>query len=209
MKIEYQDKIAGRLLERLASRGVNAALEYGLAVSGTNPHVQKALISSAPEPLRTLLEAAIAARLSRRLTARTVKNTGQVEFAGQARGASNFLDADLEQARKIGQASVYLASLRATDRDQSKATKQELEAAISLRRNCIRSTKVKEILGCTVSELSRWASDGRLPVMFRRRMPSSTAVIMLDVRHWDSQQIEQSRQNILQWRDEDEAVRRR
>ncbi len=86
--------------------------------------------------------------------------------------------------------------------------KVRVDAAIEMRRNCIHSTKLKEILQCTDTELKRWSEDGRLQVMFRRRMPSSVGVT-LGLRHWDAALVQEALQHINQWREDDVLSKRR
>jgi len=208
MKAKLEQKISSRLLDRLEKGGLNVALEYGVAVCAGYPHITKALVSCAPEPLKTMLDAAIAARRSKR--------QGEAKAAIQAAqdqdrnrlAQAQAMASDLQRTRNVGQATVFLAGLTMAERAQCGATRQELADAIELRRGCIRSTRVKEVLSCSDTELKRWAGDGRLPVLFRRRMPSSTAGITLDVRHWDLQLVDDALQHLEKWRDDDTLAKR-
>jgi len=208
MPTKFETKIIGRLLERLGKDGLNAALEYGIAVCGGNPPITKAVLLNAPEPLKTMLAAGFAVKRSKQQIAHEAMAARQAEVI-QARALANaaFIS-EFESARRIGQATVFLAGLTMAERALCKATKKEVDAAIDMRRNCVRSTKLKEILQCTDTELKRWSEDGRLPVMFRRRMPSSVGVT-LDVRHWDAVLVQEALQHINQWREDDVLAKRR
>jgi hypothetical protein len=48
MPTKFETKIIGRLLERLGKDGLNAALEYGVALCGGNPPITKVVLSNAP-----------------------------------------------------------------------------------------------------------------------------------------------------------------
>lgn len=208
MPTKFEAKIIGRLLERLGKDGLDAALEYGIAVCGGNPQITKAVLLNTPEPLKTMLDAAFAVKRSRQQIAHDAMAARQAQVI-QARSLANaaFIS-EFESARRIGQATVFLAGLTMAERALCKATKKEVDAAIDMRRNCVRSTKLKEILQCTDAELKRWSEDGRMPVMFRRRMPSSVAVT-IDVRHWDVALVQEALQHINQWREDDVLAKRR
>ena len=208
MPTKFETKIIERLLERLGKDGLNAALEYGITVCSSNPIITRAVLSNAPEPLKSMLDASFAVKRSRKQIAHHAMAERQAE-AIQARNlASAAFISEFESARRIGQATVFLAGLTMAERALCKATNQEIDAAIDMRRNCIRSTKLKEILQCSDTELKRWSEDGRMPVMFRRRMPSSVGVT-LDVRHWDAALVQDALQHINQWRDDDVLAKRR
>lgn len=207
MTTKFETRIIGRLLDRLDKDGLNAALEYGIAVCDGNPQVTKAVLSSAPEPLKTMLDASFAVRRSRKKIAHDAMAARQSEVIQARNIANEAFVSDFESARRIGQATVFLAGLTMAERALCNATKKELDAAVDMRRNCVRSTKLKEILGCTETELKRWSADGRLPVMFRRRMPSSVGVT-LDVRHWDAGLIQEALQHLPQWREDDAHAKR-
>ena len=208
MATKFETRIIGRLLDRLAKNGLDVALEYGIAVCGGNPQVTRAVLSSAPEPLKTMLDASIAVKRSSQQMAHDAMAARQAEVIQARNLANEAFNADFESARRIGQAVVFLAGLTMAERALCKATKKEVEAAIDMRRNCVRSTKLKEILQCSDTELKRWSEDGRLPVMFRRRMPSSVG-ITLDVRHWDGTLVQEALLHINQWREDDVLAKRR
>lgn len=115
----------------------------------------------------------------------------------------------IESARRIGQAAVVTAALTMDERRLAGATKAEIAQALTLRCDAIRVTRVKEILGCTDTELKRWSADGRLPVLFRRKMPISSAGKTLDVRHWSLVVVMDATADIATWRDEDAEARRK
>jgi len=208
MPTKFETKIIGRLLERLGKDGLNATLEYGIAVCGGNPQITRAVLLNTPEPLKTMLDASFAVKTSKQKIAHDAMATRQAQVI-QARNLANasFIS-EFESARRIGHATVFLAGLTMAERTLCKATKKEVDAAIDMRRNCVRSTKLKEILRCTDAELKRWSEDGRMPVMFRRRMPSSVGVT-LDVRHWDVALVQEALQHINQWREDDVLAKRR
>jgi hypothetical protein len=208
MPTNFETKIIGRLLDRLGKDGLNAALEYGVAVCGSNPPITKAVLLNTPEPLKTMLDATFAVKRPRQQIAHEAMCARQAEVI-QARNLANaaFIS-EFESARRIGQATVFLAGLTMSERALCKATNKEVDAAIDMRRNCVRSTKLKEILQRTDTELKRWSADGRLPVMFRRRMPSSVGVT-LDVRHWDAALVQEALEHINQWREDDVLAKRR
>ena len=208
MPTKFEKKIIGRLLERLSKDGLNAALEYGIAVCGGNPPITRAVLLNAPEPLKTMLAAAFEVKRSKQQVAHAAMAARQAEFIKARDLANAAFISEFESARRIGQATVFLAGLTMAERALCKATKKEVDAAIEMRRNCIRSTKLKEILQCTDTELKRWSEDGRMPVMFRRRMPSSVGVT-LDVRHWDAALVQEALQHINQWREDDVLAKRR
>jgi hypothetical protein len=206
MATKFHQKIVTRLLDRLKTGGLNAALEYGLAVCGGNPHVTNAVLSSSPEPLKTMLNAGFAVRASKRQSANeNIRSAYAAQHQIQKQIAQAY-ETNLLSARSIGQATVFVAGLTMAERDLSGATKKEVADAVAMRRDCLRSTKVKEALGCSDAELKRWSEDGRLPVMFRRRMPSS-AGITLDVRHWSLHVIENAQANLDRWREEDSVAK--
>jgi hypothetical protein len=208
MPTRFESKIIGRLLERLAKDGLNAALEYGIAVCGGNPQITRAVLSSAPEPLKTMLDASFAVKRSRQQIAHDAMAARQAQVTQARNLANEAFTSEFESARRIGQAAVFLTGLTMAERALCKATKNEVDAAIAMRRNCVRSTKLKEILLCSDTELKRWSEDGRLPVMFRRRTPSSVGVT-LDVRHWDAALVQEALQHINQWREDDVLAKRR
>ena len=208
MATKFEQKMITRMLDRLASRGLGSALTYGLVVCASNPHATSAIVSSAPEPLKTMLNAGFAAkRLKRQIENETIRSAHAAQREVQMQIAQGFAT-DLLRAKSIGQATVFLAGLTMDERVLSGATKQEVADAIAMRRDSIRSTKVKEVLGCSDTELKRWSEDGRLPVMFRRRMPSA-AGITLDVRHWGLHVVENALANLLRWREDDVLAKRR
>lgn len=208
MSTKFEIRIIGRLLERLDKNGLDAALEYGIAVCGGNPQITRAVLFSAPEPLKTMLDASFAVKRSRKKTAHDAMTERQEKVIQARNIAAEAFISDFESARRIGQATVFLAGLTVVERALCRATKNEVDAAIDMRRNCVRSTKLKEILKCTDTELKRWSEDGRLPIMFRRRMPSSVGVT-LDVRHWDAELIQEALQHIDLWREDDVLAKRR
>lgn len=208
MTTKFESRIIGRLLDRLSKDGLDAAFEYGIAVCGGNPQVTRSVLSSAPEPLKTMLEASFAAKRSKQQLAHDAMAARQAEDIQSRNRVIQAFVSGFESTRRIGQAAVFLSGLTVAERALCKATKQELEAAVAMRRNCLRSTKVKELLKCTDTELKRWSEDGRLPVMFRRRMPSSVGV-SLDVRHWDVALIQEASQHLAQWREDDAHTKRR
>lgn len=208
MTTKFETKIIGALLERLENDGLDTALGYGIAVCGANPHITKSVLSSAPEPLKTLLDATFAVKKSKQRIARAAMATSQAKVIQARNQANEVFVSDFESAQRIGQGTVFLASLTMAERALCKATKKEIAAAVAMRRNCVRSTKVKEILRCNDTELKRWSEDGRLPVMFRRRMPSSFGIV-LDVRHWDAALIQEALEHLPQWREEDARPKRR
>ena len=205
---KFEARIVKRLLDRLANDGLDAALQYAIAVCGGNPQMTRSVLSSAPEPLKTMLDASFAAKRSKQQIAYDAMVERQaIQVQAENRAKQAFVS-DFESSRRIGQAAVFLAGLTMAERALLKATKQELESALTLRRNCLKSTKVKETLKCTDTELKRWSEDGRLPVMFRRRIPSSVGVT-LDVRHWDMALIQDALQHLEQWRKEDVLAKQR
>ena len=208
MTTKFETKIIGRLLDRLDKEGLDAALEYGIAVCGGNPQITRAVLSSAPEPLKTMLGASFAVKRSRQQMAHDAMVARQAEVIQAMNLANEAFISDFESARRIGQAAVFLAGLTMAERALCNATKKEVDAAVDMRRNCVRSTKLKEILKCTETELKRWSTDGRLPVMFRRRMASSVGVT-LDLRHWDGVLIQEALQHLSQWREDDARAKRR
>lgn len=208
MTTKFEIRIISRLLERLNKKGLDSALEYGIAVCGSNPPITGAVLAAAPEPLKTLLDSAFSVKRSKLQLAHEEMAARQAtdnHFRSQA--IQEFV-ASFESTRRIGQAAAFLAGLTMAERALCKATKHEVADAVAMRRNCIRSTKVKELLGCSDAELKRWTEDGRLPVMFRRRMPSS-AGRALDVRHWDVSLIQEASQQLVQWREDDVQTKRR
>ncbi len=66
MATKFEARIIGRLLDRLAKGGLDAALEYGVAVCGGNPQIAKFVLANAPKPLKILLQASFAARTSKK-----------------------------------------------------------------------------------------------------------------------------------------------
>lgn len=208
MATKFEARIIGRLLDRLAKGGLDAALEYGVAVCGGNPQIAKFVLANAPKPLKIQLQASFAARKSKKQFAHA-EMVAQRAADLQARNlVIEAFVADFQGARRIGQAAVFLAGLTMAERDLCKATKQEVAAAVVMPRNCVRSTRAKEILQCTDTELARWSEDGRLPIMFRRRMPSSVGVT-LSVRHWDIALIQEASLHLAQWREDDAQAKRR
>lgn len=208
MTTKFETKIIGRLLDRLSKNGLNAAIEYAKSVCGCNPKIIKSVLANAPEPLKSMLEASFAATKSKQKITRDAMAARQAEAIKSKLLAEQALISDFESSRRIGQVVVFLAGLTMAERSLCKPTKQELDAAIAMRRNCLRSTKVRELLKCTDTELKRWSEDGRLPVMYRRRMLSSVGV-SLDVRHWDIALVEEASHHLAQWREDDSQERRR
>ena len=79
MTTKFETKIIGRLLDRLDKEGLDAALEYGIAVCGGNPQITRAVLSSAPEPLKTMLGASFAVKRSRQQMAHDAMVARQAE----------------------------------------------------------------------------------------------------------------------------------
>lgn len=208
MPSKFEEKVIGRLLERLRKGGLDAALEYGIAVCGCNPRITTAVLSNSPEPLGTMLEASFAAQRERQQVAHEQKIERHNESARATKLANETIALELESARRAGQAVIFLATLTTAERAACKATKNEMAAAVDLRRNSLRSTQVKAALQCSDTELKRWSEDGRLPVMFRRRMPSSVGRT-LEVRHWEASLVHAAEKHVNLWRHEDLLAKRR
>lgn len=101
----------------------------------------------------------------------------------------------------------FAASLTMKDRDVLKLPRATLRRVIDLRKAALTSTRVKEALGCSDRELQRWSEDGRLPILFRRRIPGER--LILPARFWASEDVDRARGLVASWREADQARRRR
>jgi hypothetical protein len=101
----------------------------------------------------------------------------------------------------------FAASLTMEDRDLLKLPRATLRRVIDLRKTALTATPVKEALGCSDRELQRWSEDGRLPILFRRRIPGGR--LTLPVRFWASEDVDQARGLVASWREADQARRGR
>lgn len=214
-KTPFAMRATERLLARLDHQGNDVAIKYAVSVASQHP-LDHRLLQAMREALAPELRALLDTRLQALHVRRQVRRGKEDQAARFAREQADererqirkSLSARLEQARRVGQAAVVVATLTTDERRLAGASKAEITQAIALRRDAIRSTRVKEILGCTETELRRWSEDGRLPVLFRRRMPVSGAGKTLDVRHWSLALVAQAVSSMAAWRDEDIAASR-
>ena len=214
-KIPIHIRARERLIERLERQGADEALRYAVAVASDRPdnaRLRQSLLMALPADLRERFESLLQAEAVRREAKRAAQEEALDLAFRQAkereRERSAALVEKLERARRIGQADVVVAAMALDERRVSGATRDEIARAIALRRDAIRSTRLKEILGCTDTEIKRWSEDGRLPVLFRRRMPVDVAGKTLDVRHWSQTVVSDALAHIDVWREEDAQARR-
>jgi hypothetical protein len=126
--------------------------------------------------------------------------------AGPGTGARLWLRQTLDNAKN--DVSVW------RERDRAAAEKRRAQFvaeqdAVKARRKGMRkgggmtAAKVREILGCSLAELNRWAADGRLPPdgeIFFALLPKS-----VNARAWLPATIEAAKASLDEWRAQDRA----
>lgn len=126
---------------------------------------------------------------------------------GQASGARLWLRSTLDKGKP------FIAEWRERDLAVTTVVAAELAArdtAAKARRGGMRkgraitASRVREQLGCTLSELNRWADDGRLPpdgeVVLHGSLPKTVAA-----RAWLPATVETAKAKLEDWRAQDQA----
>jgi hypothetical protein len=111
----------------------------------------------------------------------------------------------------------HVEAWRARDRLAVAAQRRELEIerlAQKQRRAGMRkggarlAGKVREALGCTLAELNRWASDGRLPPDGEIFLDGSVVGKAINARAWLPASIEAAKDRVAAWREQDKIAAR-
>lgn len=195
-------------------RGTRAALSIATGFCTTNPDAAQMLLGmldvefaikladeiqisgNQVRRLRPNKQAKLQAKVQARREQMQQDEAEEAEFLSKLKGG-------LETARQLGMADRYLAALAPFWRNQIGGG-LEILAAIELRRTAMPSVQVRSILGCTHSELSRWARDGRLPVLFRREVLKGDGY-GAETSYWASRDVAAALPKVAQWIEQDKA----
>lgn len=213
---EFHQKIYERAIARLNNKGLDAAIIYILAVADGEPECVEQLISTIKKgKIEPFVSVAVGALKNKRGEFLEKKNSQtlvkiaakkfSLEKEKQEKAEKEKYEKEFATAERNGLGAVYLASLPPTIRDKIAKPAQKKEA-IALRNSSLRSTAVTLELGCSLAELKRWSEDGRLPVLFYRRMQSSGTT--LNVRHWAPDVVDAAKSMVSTWREEDKLKKK-
>lgn len=214
---QFHEKIYERAIARLNNKGLDAAITYILAVVDGTPDCTEKLILAVKkgkvEPFATTAAAALQNKVKEFADKKEFEKMAKIsadkfamERAKKEEAEKEKYKKELAAAEKNGAGIVYLASLPPAMRDKIASPAQKKEA-VALRNSSLRSTTVTLELGCSLAELKRWADDGRLPVLFYRRMPSYGTT--LNVRHWAPDVIDAAKSLVSTWREEDKSKKKK
>ncbi|MCX8016979.1 MAG: hypothetical protein N2690_03605 [Rhodocyclaceae bacterium] len=212
---QLHERVVPRLLKRLRTQGMQAAVEYGAALLlqfANNKKLKRALREEVPQECYERIMARHSLDLARqqiKVVLAAQEQERRPSWQEEQKRRVLVLQESLVKARAIGQTAVFLASLSSQDRAQTKASAREVRAAIEMRKRALKSGAVMAALGCSRAELNRWAQDGRLPVLFQRKIPISGAATSTLARYWDYDVVQQALDKIDLWREEDQVARSR
>lgn len=213
---EFHQKIYERAIARLNNKGLDAAVTYILSVVAGMPDCAEKLLLAVEkgkvEPFATTAAAALKNKIKEfsdkkefEKMAKISANEFALEQAKKEEAEKERYRKKLAVAEKNSADIVYLASLPPSLRDKIASPTQKKEA-VTLRNSSLRSTAVTLELGCSLTELKRWSEDGRLPVLFYRRMLSSGTT--LNVRHWAPDVVDAAKLMVSAWREEDKLKKK-
>jgi hypothetical protein len=197
---------AGKVLRRIGSfrqRGVQPVVEY---VANLPPEMARLVMDSLTLPERRALENLRNDRRRARATLEERRRTACQEAvaAGAAAREAKFVAfvGQLIVHRATGDAARIAAASQYTQRElASLLTPAERDGCRSYRRGEILTSKARELLGCTITELNRWTSDGRLAI-FRTRAIHGLPKKVIG-RTFIRAEVERAAVNVESWRKQD------
>jgi hypothetical protein len=200
---------AGKVLRRIASfrqRGVQPVAEY---VANLPSEMGRLVIDSLTLPERRALENLRKLRDEKR-RARAILEEQQ-RTACQEAAAAGAAAREAEFAAFVGQLIVHRATGDAariaaasqyTQREfASLLTPAERDGCRSYRRGEILTSMACELLGCSISELNRWTSDGRLTIFRTRAIHGLPKKV--SGRTFIRGEVERAAVNVESWRKQD------
>lgn len=211
---KFHIRIYDRAIIRLQKNGLNDAINYVIVVFSGNPEQTNTFIdfvkNHGVEPFSSLVIGALKVkkqlaedkRIKKVIVHQQKFNTQ--EFLAAENIKNNYVT-EFESLKKHDMQVLYLASIPPIERDKLGTVAQRKQAK-ALRVASLRSTAVKQQLGCSDTELKRWSEDGRLPILFRRRM--STGAVTLAVRHWACEVVQEALPLLSDWRQEDALAKK-
>lgn len=109
---------------------------------------------------------------------------------------SDALENQFNSSVENGSEVRFLASLSPDDRKKF-GTPAQRRDAVELRKSGILTSEVRAELGCSLAELNRWTEDGRLPVLFHKKINVGKSTL---VRVWSRSDVEAAKLEIANWR---------
>jgi hypothetical protein len=208
-----------KALRRIAAMRRNGHQPVAEYVAVLPPDLRKAVLDSLTLPERRALESLLKARQERRRV-RAIGNEkahkAQREAAARQEAAreaelSEFVEA-LTARRMTGDAARFAAASRYTlARLARLLSPEEREACRGYRKNEILTSRARELLGCSLTELNRWTRDGRLPTL-RTKAISGLFPKKVTARTFVRAEVEHAVGQVEDWRKQDgikKAYRRR
>lgn len=212
-KRPFPERVLENVRLKLEVQGFSLAKTqaYVVQVCLMHPVHKPSILAGCPVLLRTLVVSELDAIKARRESKAKKEREERRKIAAVQKEARDLRIKDLQDAHKQAKASgggvIFLCSLSPEERDLI-ASKDERRQSIDLRKTSLKSPAVKLALGCTQTELDRWSTDGRLPVLFRRKQISDFGR-SAQTRYWSPSVIEDALSLIGEWREEDKEKARR
>jgi hypothetical protein len=200
---------AGKVLRRIASfrqRGVQPVAEY---VANLPSEMERLVIDLLTLPERRALENLRKLRNDRRRARATLEEQQRTDcqesVAAEAAAREAKFAAFVGQLilhRASGDAARIAAASQYTQRElASLLTPAERDGCRSYRRGEILTSRACELLGCSITELNRWTSDGRL-MIFRTRAIHGLPKKVIG-RTFIRAEVERATVNVESWRKQD------
>jgi hypothetical protein len=210
---------ADKTLRRIAAMRRKDPQSVAQYVAVLPPDLRNTVLDSLTLPERRALEHVLIARQERRrvraIEDENIQKARREVAASQdaAREAElgEFVDR-LKAQRLTGDAARFAAASRYTLAQLVRLlSPEEREACKSYRKDEILTSRARELLGCSLAELNRWVSDGRLP-MFRVKTISGLFPKKVNARTFVGAEVERAVGRVQNWRKQDgvqKAYRRR
>jgi hypothetical protein len=205
-----------KALRRIAAMRRNDHQPVAEYVAVLPPDLRNAILDSLTLPERRALEHLLKARQERRRV-RAIEDEKIHEAAAAKQEAaleaelSGFVDG-LKAQRLTGDAARFAAASRYTLTQLVRLlSPEEREACRSYRKDEILTSRVRELLGCSLTELNKWTTDGRLPTL-RTKTISGLFPKKVTARTFLRAEVERAVGRTEDWRKQDgvqKAYRRR
>jgi len=205
-----------KALRRIAAMRRNDHQPVAEYVAVLPPDLRKAILDSLTLPERRALEHLLKARQERRRV-RAIEDEKIHEAAAAKQEAaleaelSGFVDG-LKAQRLTGDAARFAAASRYTLTQLVRLlSPEEREACRSYRKDEILTSRVRDLLGCSLTELNKWTRDGRLPTL-RTKTISGLFPKKVTARTFLRAEVERAVGQTEDWRKQDgvqKAYRRR
>jgi len=199
-----------KVLRRIASMRRNDRRGVAAYVAVLSPELRNAVLDSLTLPERTALEHLLKAREERR-RARAIEDEKIREAHGEAAAKQEathaaqlreFVDG-LKAQRLAGDAGRFAAASRYTLAQLTRfLSLEERQACKAYRRNEILTSRARQLLECSLTELNRWTMDGRLPTL-RSKTISGLFPKKITARTFVRLEVERAVGQVEAWRKQD------